>query len=70
MSNPIRVACSPLTNTIYCGRVKGSMWSGQKHDITIDALVAVAEHALAFGKPVVVESDGVPEFEITVRKLN
>lgn len=69
MSNPIRVACSPLTGTIYCGRIKGNMWSGHKHDVTVDALVAVAEHTLNFGKPVVIYSDGEPEYEITVRKL-
>lgn len=70
MSNPIRVAVSPITNTIYCGRVKGAMWSGQKYDVTMDALVAVAEHALSFGKPVVITANGKPEFEITVRRLS
>ena len=41
-----------------------------KQDVTTDALVAVAEHTLAFGKPVVITNNGVPEFEITVKKFS
>ncbi len=68
--NSVRVAVSPLTNNIYAGRVKGHLWSGQKHDVTIDCLVAVSQHVLRFGKPVVItKEDGTPEFEITVKKL-
>lgn len=68
--NSFRVAVSPLTNNIYAGRVKGHLWSGQKHDVTIDCLVAVSQHVLRFGKPVVItKEDGTPEFEITVKKL-
>lgn len=66
----MRVAVSPLTNTIYAGRIKGNMWSGQKHDVTMDCLVAVAQHAEQFGKPVIITADGKPEYEITVRKLS
>jgi hypothetical protein len=69
MKQPIRVATSPLTNTIYAGRVRGNLWQGDKHDVTVDALAAVAEHALAFGKPIVITKSGVPEFEITVKRL-
>ena len=67
--NPIRVSTSPITNTIYAGRVRGHLWSGEKHDVTMDALVAVAQHGIAFGKPIVITSNGKPEFEITVKSL-
>lgn len=67
----LHVGTSPLTNTIFAGHVlkSGNVWASNKQDVTMDALVAVAEHVLANGKPVVITNDGVPEFEITVRKL-
>lgn len=70
MNNPIRVAVSPLTNTIYAGRIKGNLWSGEKHDVTTDCLVAVAQHAVQFGKPVIITANGEPEYEIIARKLS
>lgn len=69
MSSPMRVARSPLTNTIYCGRIKGDQWDGQTTDVTIDALVAVAEHVLSTGLPLVITGNGDPLYEITVRRL-
>lgn len=69
MKNPLRVANSPLTNNIYAGRVRGQLWSGEKHDVTIDALVAVAQHCINFGKPVIVTSGGKPDFEIIARRI-
>lgn len=71
MSKKLHVATSPLSNTIFAGTIlkDGRTWSASKQDVTTDALVAVAEHVLAFGKPVVITKDGVPEFEITVKLL-
>lgn len=68
---PLHIATSPLTNTIFCGHVlkDGKTWAANKQDVTINALVAVAQHALAFGKPVVITNNGIPEYEITVRKF-
>ena len=66
----IRIARSHLTNKIYAGKVntKTHMWKPNKSDVTLDALVAVAEHVSKFGKPVVISlEDGTPEFEITVK---
>ena len=67
MRKPIRIGCSPLTGTIYAGTLlkDGRTWYSDKQDVTIDALVSVAEHAIAFGKPVVLSSeDGTPMLEI------
>jgi len=69
----LHVACSPLTRTIFVGTVlkDGQRWSANKQDVTIEALVAVAEHALNFGKPVEIsKADGTPEYRITVEKLS
>lgn len=72
---PIRVACSPLTGTIYAGTLlkNGQTWSADKQEVTIDALVAVAQHALMHqrrtGDPVVISADGKPEYWITVQDL-
>ena len=65
----IRVANSQLTNTIYAGTVKGNLWGKNKTDVTMDCLVAVAEHATKFGEPVVISKEsGEPEYTIIVTK--
>lgn len=65
------VAASPLTGTIFAGTVlKSGIWSTDKQDVTIEALVAVAEHGLKFGKPIVIRTeDGQPLFRITVERI-
>jgi len=67
----IRVAVSPLSNTIYAGTIlkDGKTWSSGRQDVTVDALVAVAEHCIAFGKPVEIRlADGTLEYTITAAK--
>jgi len=67
----LHIATSPLTNTIFCGHVlkDGRTWAANKQDVTIEALVAVAQHVDSFGQPVIITSNGEPEYEITVRKF-
>ena len=44
MKNTIKVGCSPITNTIYAGKVSDKgMWIGAKDDVTKSAVSAVAE---------------------------
>jgi len=72
MSKNLHVAASPLTGTIFAGTVlkDGRTWSANKTDVTVEALVAVAEHTLRFGEPVEIsKADGTPEFRITVERL-
>lgn len=67
----LHVATSPLTGTIFAGTVlkDGNTWGAGKQDVTIEALVAVAEHALHFGNPVEISKpDGTPEYRITVER--
>jgi hypothetical protein len=72
MSKKLHVSTSPLSNRIFAGTIlkDGRTWSASKQDVTTEALVAAAEHVLAFGKPVVITNNGVPEFEITVKKFS
>lgn len=71
MSKKLHVSTSPLSNTIFAGTIlkDGRTWSASKQDVTTEALVAVAEHVLAFGKPVLITNHGKPEFEITVKRF-
>lgn len=68
----IIISASGLTGNIYAGHsLKNKpVFAASKQDVTIDALVAVANHVIYFGAPVVIsKADGTPEFEITVKKL-
>ena len=74
---PIHVACSPLTGTIYAGSVlkDGRTWGTQKRDVTLEALVAVAEHTLISAGAKreainTVSAGGVPRYRITVERLD
>ena len=68
MKNKLRVATSPLTNTIFVGKIlKAGMWAKGKQDVTIDCLCAVAEHVKKFGNPVeVTDEEGKLIYKIIV----
>jgi len=68
--NKLRVACSPLTGTIFAGRVNkaGDAWSGEPTDVTSDAIGAVI-HKIGVGNVITVHESGVPAYEIEVRGL-
>jgi len=70
MKNPIRLCCSPLTGTIYAGRISkdGQTWAGEKHDVTDDAIGAII-NKIGDNAAMKVTIDEVPAYEITVRKL-
>lgn len=67
----LHIACSPLTGTIFAGSIlKGGTWASGKQDLTIEALIAVAEHGLRFGKPIEIsDGEGRPLYRITVEYL-
>lgn len=67
----IKFCVSPITNEIYAGYVnkKGNLWT-ERQNVTIPALVCVAQHCLKFGSPVIISKEnGEPEFEIIVKDL-
>lgn len=74
MTKKLHIGTSPLTNTIFAGGVlkDGMTWAANKQDVTIDALVAVAQHVEQFGKPVEIRNGntGKIEYRITVEKLD
>ena len=55
-----RIACSPLTGTIYMGRVSkdGMHFVGEKRDVTSDVLGALIEKADFHGGQFEVEGGG------------
>lgn len=72
----IHIAASPLSGTIFAGSVlkDGRTWAANKQDVTIECLVAVAEHTLLFYKKTgamveISKPDGTPEYRITVERL-
>jgi len=43
----LKVGCSPLTSTIYAGKVlKNGTWGANRTDVTDSAVGAVAQHLL------------------------
>ena len=75
MSKNLHIATSPLTGTIFAGTVlkDGRTWGANKKDLTIEALVAVAEHGIHFrektGKAIEIRrEDGTLEYTISVSK--
>lgn len=71
MKKEIRVHASPLTGTIFAGvPLKNGRWGNKKTDVTMDALCAVVDHVIKFGKPVIISNeDNKPLYKITVEKL-
>jgi len=68
----IHVGCSPL-GTIFAGKILKDRrtWRAGKEDVTVESLVAVAQHCIRFGKPVEIsKADGTGiEYIITVEKV-
>ena len=68
----LRVGCGAF-GTIFAGKLlrDGRTWGAGKQDVTIDALVAVAQHVIKFGKPVEISGSGggAVEYRITVEHV-
>lgn len=67
----LRVQCSPLTKTIFAGRINkaGDAWSGEPTDVTSDVLGAVIAK-IGAGNVVTVNENGAPAYEIEVRAVS
>lgn len=72
MKKELRVHTSPLTGTIFAGvPLKSGVWGANKTDVTNDAICAVVDHVLKFGKPVIINNENnKPLYKITVEKLS
>lgn len=72
MSKQIKVACSPLTKTIYAGTLikNDTMWGANKQEVTMDCLLAVVDYCLRDTGTIQISlEDGTVEFEIQVKDL-
>lgn len=69
----MKVGCSPINGTIYCGNTKITkgveMWVGKKHDITSTAVSAVANHLLVTDSYMEYEING-QKYELRMVKVN
>lgn len=65
----LRIACSPLTGTIYAGKINkgGDAWRGEPLDVTSDVLGSVIAK-IGAGNVIVVRENGQPAYEIEVRR--
>ena len=68
MDKKLHIATSPLTNTIFAGTLlsDGMTWAANKQDVTLDALVAVAQHVEKFGKPVEITNADTKKLEYRI----
>lgn len=71
----IKVGVSPITNQIFVGYVnkKGDTWT-IKQDATTEILFAVAQHAIEFGKPIILSEESAcgkfyEKYKITVEQI-
>jgi hypothetical protein len=66
----IRVQPSPLTQTIYAGRINkdGTAWQGEKHDVTSDVIGSIIQY-VGVGNVISVNENGQPAYEIEVRAI-
>jgi hypothetical protein len=71
MKKELRVAASPLTGTIFAGYIlKSGMWSSNKQDVTLEALLSVVDHVTKFKKPVeIYNNEGKIIHKITVESF-
>ena len=67
----LHVGTSPLSNRIYAGHIlkNGCMWGEGKQDVTNLVCGAICEHVIANKEPVIVNCNGKPKFEISVREI-
>ena len=66
----IRIGTSPITGVVYAGKLNkaGTMWVGEKQDITDEAIGAVAESLLKTKEKLPFTVDG-QNYELLVIKV-
>ncbi|WP_157726264.1 DUF7446 family protein [Xanthomonas citri] len=72
MAKQIHVQKAAITDRIFAGFVSkdGKSWClANRTDVTGEACAAVAQHVLAGGGTIEVTANGIPEYEITVKRI-
>ena len=71
--HPFRLAMSPLTRTIFAGRIRQrdgyAEAVGVRHDVTPDFYACLIQMAQSHGGTFMITADGNPAYEVTVRDL-
>lgn len=71
--HPFRLAMSPLTRTIYAGRIKQhdgyAEAVGVRHDVTADFYACLIQMADSHGGEFTITANGKPAYEVTVKKV-
>lgn len=73
-TNPFRLAMSPLTRTVFAGRIKQregyAEAVGVRHDVTHDFYGVLIQMAESQGGTILINSNGKPAYEVVVRDLS
>lgn len=71
--HPFRLAMSPLTRTIYAGRVRQrdgyAEAVGVRHDVTSDFLSCIIQYAESHDGSFSIIENGAPAYEVVVRRI-
>ena len=71
--NPFRLVMSPLTRTIYAGRVRQrdgyAEAVGVRHDVTSDFLACIIQYTESHGGSFTINENGAPAYEVVVRRV-
>ena len=74
MTEPFRLAMSPLTRTIYAGRIRQrdgyAEATGTRHDVTNDFYSCLIQLAESHGGEFVISASGAPAYEVSVKKVD
>lgn len=69
--HPFRLAMSPLTRTIYAGRIRPrdgyAEAIGVRHDVTADFYACLIQMAESYGGEFTITSNGQPAYDVVVR---
>lgn len=72
-TNPFRLAMSPLTRTVYAGRIRQKEGYaeavGVRHDVTTDFYGVLIQLADSHKGNFTITVDGQPAYEVTVRPI-
>lgn len=71
--HPFRLAMSPLTRTIFAGRVRQregyAEAVGVRHDVTSDFLACIIQYTESYGGTFTINENGTPAYEVVVRRI-
>lgn len=73
-ANPFRLAMSPLTRTVFAGRIRQrdgyAEAVGVRHDVTKDFYGVLIQMAESHGGEFAIHANGAPAFTVSVSKLS